>query len=86
MLSYVAVVHMYKKKISVIFQGKDRIDAGKTPRCVSMREVTYFANIPAKRIFKRNHSNLFIRAQMGSIHEKNAKKSRNTATFNPHSG
>ena len=39
MLSYVAVVHMYKKKISVIFQSKDRIDAGKTPRSGSLRGV-----------------------------------------------
>ena len=30
---------------------KDKIDAGKTPRSVSLRRVTYFANISAQTNF-----------------------------------
>ena len=43
--------HILKKKYSLSRQGeacRDKIDAGKTPRSVSQRGVTYFANLSAK--------------------------------------
>ena len=53
MLAFVAIVRIYLKKIqySLSEQGeacRDKIDAGKTPRSVSQRGVTYFANLSAK--------------------------------------
>ena len=42
MLAHIEIVHMYLKKFIILFQGKEskeKIDASKTPRTVSLRRV-----------------------------------------------